>query len=100
MRTRRSFHVHRLLLHGGIIFGLSGTYFEAGFDRSTSNECMDLLGVKDTPKGKRYPILPPILYPEGSRNDPKKLFLSPAITRVCFGMYLRVHCTLTLHPDT
>ena len=42
----------------------------------------ELLGVKDTPKGKWYPMLLPILYPAGSGMDPKKLFLNPALVNV------------------
>ena len=55
-------------------------YFSA--DRATVGVFQELLGVKDTPKGKRYPMLPPILYPAGSGTDPKKLFLNPALVNV------------------
>ena len=80
--AQRASHVHRLHGSGGIIFGFSPDYFLSGCDRSKVAEFQDLLGVKETTKGKRYPMLPPILYPPGSGMDPKKLFLNPALIKV------------------
>ena len=75
-------HVHRLCSNGGLIFGLDSDFFVIGYDRANLGVFQELLGVKDTPKGKRYPMLPPILYPAGSSMDPKKLFLNPALINV------------------
>jgi hypothetical protein len=84
MNGQRTAHVHRLRISGAKIFGLNSEFFDIEFDRSQSEVCQKLLGVQITPKGKHYPILPPILYPEGSM-DPKKLFLNTAIIRVSNG---------------
>ena len=87
MRTSRSAYIHRLRRAGNRIFGFDTDFFDSKYDHSTVPEFQVLLGVKDTPKGKRYPMLPLILYPEETGMDPKKLFLRPALVRVsvCFG---------------
>lgn len=87
MRAMRSAYIHRLRGAGNSIFGFDTDFFKSKFDRSTIPEFQTLLGVKNTPKGKRYPMLPPILYPDGTGMDPKKLFLHPVLVKVsiCFG---------------
>lgn len=84
MRTARSTYVHRLRGVGNKIFGFSADFFDSKFDRSVVPEFQTLLGVKNTPKGKRYPMFPPILYPSNSGMDPKQLFLNPALVKVMF----------------
>lgn len=82
MTAKRSSHVN--CLHGSAakIFGYDSDFFAWKFDRSSIKEFQALLGVKDTPKGKRYLMLPPILYPDGSNMNPKQLFLNPALVKV------------------
>ena len=86
MSAARSSHIHRLRSVAGNIFGFDSGVFVSQYDRSTVPEFQTLLGVKDMPKGKQYPMLPPILYPDGSDMDPKQLFLNPALVKVsvCF----------------
>ena len=81
MRRAQSSYVHRLRSVGNKIFGFSGNFFDSKFDRSTVPEFQILLGVKITPKGKRYPMFPPILYLNDSMN-PRQLFLNPVLTKV------------------
>ena len=82
MRAARSSYIFRLRSVGNRIFGFSADFFDSKFDRSTVSEFQVLLGVKNTSKGKRYPMFPPILYPDGKSTDPKQLFLNPALTKV------------------
>lgn len=82
MRTARSTYVHRLRSVGNKIFGFSADFFDSKFDRSVVPQFRALLGVMDTPRGKRYPMLPPILYPNDGDMDPKRLFLNPALVKV------------------
>lgn len=81
MRKARSSYVHRLRSVGNKIFGFSGNFFDSKFDRSAVPEFRALLGVTDSLKGKRYPMFPPILYPNDSMN-PRQLFLNPVLTKV------------------
>ena len=85
-------HVHRLRSSGGLIFGLDSDFFVIGYDRANLGVFQKLLGVKDTLKGKRYPMLPPILYPVESGMDPKKLFLNPALVNVSDPPGVRSPC--------
>ena len=83
MCATRSAYIFRLRSVGNKIFGCGGTdSFDSKFDRSAVPEFQVLLGVKNTSKGKRYPMFPPILYPDGKSMDPKQLFLNPALTKV------------------
>ena len=84
MRRVRSSYIHRLRSTGNKIFGFDGNYFDSKFDCSVVSKFQVLLGVKDTPRGKRYPLLPPILYPEESGMDPKQLFMHPALVKASF----------------
>ena len=43
----------------------------------------ELLGAHMTAKGKKYPLLPPILFPKGSTNK-RDVFLNPALVNVSF----------------
>ena len=79
---QRTYKISRLRGAGALIFGFGAEYFITDYDRATVQEFQGLLGVKNTPKGKHYPMLPPILYPEGSGMDPKQLFLNPALVKV------------------
>jgi hypothetical protein len=79
--AQRHHHIHRIRTVGDAVFGFESKYFATEYDRSEVPEFGILLGVKDTPKGRRYPMLPPILYPNGSDADPKQLFLNPALIK-------------------
>ena len=41
----------------------------------------ELLGAYMTAEGKKYALLPPILFPQGSKN-PTDIFLNPALVNV------------------
>ena len=83
MHVSRSPYIFHLRGVGNKIFGFGGTdFFDSKFDHSTILEFQVLLGVKNTSKGKRYPMFPLILYPDGKSTDPKQLFLNPALTKV------------------
>jgi hypothetical protein len=79
--AQRHHHIHRIRTVGDAIFGFKSEYFATAYNRLEVPEFHILLGVKDTPKGRRYPMLPPILYPDGSDTDPKRLFLNPALIK-------------------
>ena len=82
MSATRGSHIHRLRTVASVIFGFDAEFFTLDFDRSKVMEFQALLGVKDTPKGKRYPMLPPILFLDGSSANPSQLFLNPALIKV------------------
>jgi len=82
MIAKRSTYVHTLRGSAGIIFGFPPEFFTTDFDRSKVPEFQALLGVKNTAKGPRYPVLPPILYPDGNYGEPTQLFLNPALVKV------------------
>jgi len=84
MGASRSSHIFRLRSIASKIFGFGADFFDSKYDRSTVPQFQILLGVKDTPKGKRYPLLPPILYPDGFNMDPRQIFLNPALVKVGF----------------
>jgi hypothetical protein len=82
MGKSRSSTIHRLRQVGGTIFGTDPSYFVSGYDRESVPEFQQLLGITDSNMGKRYPMFPPILYPEDSGLDARQLFLNPAIAKV------------------
>ena len=83
MSSGRSSHVNRLRGHGSLIFGpeFDQKWFPAKFNRGSIKKLQELLGVQTTPEGKKYVLLAPILFPDGS-NDKKDVFLNPALVRV------------------
>ena len=83
MSATRSSHIHRLRQWGPSIFGVGflQEWFHTKFDRNSLPEFQKLLGVKITSEGKKYPLLPPILYRDGS-PDKDALFLNPALVKV------------------
>ena len=81
MHRARSSYVHHLHSVENKIFGFSGNFFDSKFDCSTVLEFQILLSVKITPKGKCYPMFPPILYLNDSMNL-RQLFLNPMLTKV------------------
>lgn len=56
-------------------------WFSTKFDRNSLPGFQELLGVTITTEGKKYPLLPPILFRNGSK-DKEGLFLNPALVRV------------------
>jgi len=87
----RASHIHRLRQSAPTIFGVGfeQKWFYSKFDRGSLPEFQKLLGVTITSEGKKYPLLPPILYPDGS-PDKKTLFLNPVLVRVCTSFIIRL----------
>jgi hypothetical protein len=83
MQTIRLSHVNRLRNNGAMIFGpgFEQQWFPSKFDRETIEKFQDLLGAHMTPRGKKYPLLPPIFYPNGSQSK-RDVFLNPALVKV------------------
>jgi len=69
MSNARSSHIHRLCQYAPTIFHLSGNFeqaeFDTRFDRNTIPTFQELLGVTINAEGKKYPLLPPILFRDG-----------------------------------
>ena len=84
MSKARSSHIHRLRQSASTIFDgdFKQGWFCTSFDRSSLPEFQELLGVTITAEGKKYPLLPPILFRNGPR-DKEGLFLNSALVRVC-----------------
>ena len=83
MTSGRSTHINRLWVHASLIFGpeFDQTWFPSKANRGSIEKLQNLLGACMTPKGKKYPLLPPILFPDGSQNK-KDVFLNPALVKV------------------
>lgn len=85
MSGARSSHIHRLRQCAPTIFNSSGNFtqeeFASTFDRNTILMFQELLGVTTTTEGKKYPLLPPILFRNGQR-DKNGLFLNLALVKV------------------
>ena len=83
MGISRSSHVNRLRTRALNIFGpgFENDWFATNFDRGGIDKLQILSGATMTPKGKKYMLLPPILFPDGS-NSNKDVFLNPALARV------------------
>ena len=84
MQAVRSSHICRIRGKGLTIFGsgFKQEWFETTFKRNTLPILQELLGLSITPEGKKYSLLPPILYPGGVPNK-DTLFLNPALPKVC-----------------
>jgi hypothetical protein len=83
MQTLRSSHVNRLRSNGSMIFGpgFEQQWFPSKFNRESIEMFQDLLGVHMTSMGKKYPLLPPIFYPNESQSK-RDVFLNPALVNV------------------
>ena len=83
MNAARSSHTNRLRVHALEIFGdgFQQKWFATQFDRSVIEELQVLSGAHSTTSGKKYHIIPPILFPNGSTNK-KEVFLNPALVNV------------------
>ena len=97
MSTARSSHVNRLRGCASLIFGpeFDQNWFITKFDRQSVEKLQELLGVQPTGQGRKYSLLPPILYPNSSMKK-KDLFLNPALVNVsnpsyhvCYVVYQR-----------
>ena len=88
MSTSRSSHVNRLRVHALDIFGpgFEKDWFSTQFGRGGIEKLQMLSGATMTPKGKKYMLLPPILFPDGS-NSNKDVFLNPALAKVSDLLY-------------
>ena len=76
-------HIHHICQVGSIIFGncFEQQWFLSGYSRSMLPEFQKLLGAMATSRGKKYLLLPPVLYPDGSMSK-DTLFLNPALAKV------------------
>lgn len=83
MSSARSSHINRLRNNAAVIFGpgFDQNWFPSKFNRGSIEKLQELLGAHMTPKGKKYLLLPPILFPDGSQNK-RDVFLNPALIRV------------------
>ena len=83
MTSGRSSHINQLQANTSLIFGpeFDQTWFPSKFNRGSIEKFQYLLGAQMTPEGKKYPLLPPILFPDGPQNK-KDVFLNPALVRV------------------
>ena len=90
MTSGRSSHVNRLRSNGALIFGpgFEQGWFPSQIDRGAIDKLQTLLGAHMTPEGKKYRLLPPILFPYGSQNR-KDVFLNPALARVSVSLLRR-----------
>ena len=88
MSSVRSSHINRLRNNASLIFGpgFEQSWFASKFKRGSIQKLQDLLGATVTPKGKKYRLLPPILFPDGSQNK-RDVFLNPALVRVSVVPY-------------
>ena len=88
MSSTRSSHINRLQTHASLIFGsgFEQDWFTSKYKRGSIEKLQELLGANVTSKGKKYPLLPPILFPNGSRSK-KDIFLNPALVRVSVLSY-------------
>jgi hypothetical protein len=85
MGTTRTTHINRLWINAGLIFGpgFEQQWFATKYKRGDVEELQRLSGAYATETGKKYCVLPPILFPSGSGNK-KDIFLNPALVRVSF----------------
>jgi hypothetical protein len=83
MSSGRSSHINRLRNNASVIFGpgFEQHWFPSKFNRGSIEKLQELLGAQMTSKGKKYLLLPPILFPDGSQNK-RDVFLNPALIRV------------------
>ena len=90
MTGGRSFHVNRLRGCGAMIFGpgFEQIWFPSRINRGSIEKFQTLLGAHMTPEGKKYPLLPPILFPTGSQNR-KDVFLNPALAKASLCLIKR-----------
>ena len=83
MQGGHLFHTNCLQTNGALIFGpgFEQSWFPLKTNRENNEMFQMLLGVHTTSEGKKYCLLPPILFPTGSTNR-KDVFLNPALVRV------------------
>ena len=91
MSSLRSSHINRLRANGTLIFGsgFQQEWFPSKFERGSVETLQKLLGAHMTLKGKKYLLLPPILYLDGSSKNKRDLFLNPALIKV--STFAHVH---------
>jgi hypothetical protein len=97
MGTVRSSHVNCLRANASTIFGpgFEQSWFPSKFKRGTIEKLQQLLGAQVSTQGKKYILLPPILFPSGSKSK-RDIFMNPALVKAC----ITFHQTFTtLHTD-
>ena len=88
MGGTRATHINRLRTHAGKIFGpgFEQTWFATKFKRGSVEMLQVVSGAYVTTKGKKYRLLPPILFPKDSEHK-KDVFLNPALIKVSLLFY-------------
>ena len=92
MGSIRSSQINRVRGVARLIFGpgFEQEWFATGYERGSVAKLQELLGAHMTSEGKKYSVLPPILFPEGS-NAKKNIFLNPALIKVSNFIIFSVH---------
>jgi hypothetical protein len=88
MGGTRSTHINRLRVHAVKIFGkgFELDWFATSHNRESEKTLQVLAGAHMTAQGKKYRLLPPVLYPPGPEKK-KDIFLNPAIATVSTLFY-------------
>lgn len=88
MGGTRATHINRLRTHAGEIFGpgFEQTWFATKFKRGSVEKLQVASGAYTTSMGKKYRLLPPILFPKDSKHK-KDVFLNPALIKVRLLFY-------------
>ena len=88
MGSVRATEVHRLRSKAGVIFGpeFKQTWFATKYKRVTVDKLQVSSGAYITTKGKKYRLLPPVLFPDTSENK-KDVFLNPALVKASVLLY-------------
>lgn len=88
MSSVRSSQINRVRNNASLIFGseFPQDWFLSRFNRGSIQEFQKLLGAYMTTAGKKYPLFPPILFPDESQNK-SDLFLNPVIVKVSTFFY-------------
>lgn len=63
--------------------GFDQEWFASGFQRASVEKLQDLLGANSGQGGKKYPLFPPILFPDWPQSkNPRDVFLNPVLVKV------------------
>ena len=83
MTSIRSSQINRVRGNAALIFGpgFEQEWFPSQYARGSIEKLQTLLGAHMTTEGKKYAVIPPILFPEGSQNR-RDIFRNPALIRV------------------
>jgi hypothetical protein len=97
MQATRGSHIYRIRGVAHKIFGRTDL-FKDSRDKDSDPVLQGLLGVTITPGGKKYALLPPILYPN-ELPDKDTLFLNPPLAKVRIVAIQGSLCISHLHAQ-